>query len=379
MVAIQTSLDTQGKLSVLSSDAQYDLACACGTDDRDRRHRATNDRWLYPVSLPNGGYSVLFKTLISNVCVNDCRYCPLRANRDVRRCTLDPDETIRAFQKYWRAGKVFGLFLSSGVIGTPDATMDRLITIARLLRKREQFRGYIHLKIIPGASDAAIEEAVSLSSAVSLNIETAGERYFRQLSTKKNYMDEIIHPLKLISRLTSRGSRYSRVKQTTQFVVGAADETDREIVDYTWGLYRRLNLDRVYFSAYQHGLGETDLPGERAAVAHTDVLTREHRLYQVDWLIRKYGFAASEIPYDNQGLLSLTVDPKEMWAILHPERFPVDINRAPREELLRVPGLGLTSVNRILQSRVHGARVRTLRDIGRESKRLQKAATYLKF
>jgi len=186
---IHSKPDTHEKLSILSTDAQYDLACACGTGAEDRRHRSKdNDKWIYPVTLPNGGKSVLFKTLLSNVCSNDCKYCPLRADRDPRRCTLQPDEVVKAFMGYLRAGKVFGLFLSSGVIGTPDSTMERMNTIVRSLRRKEQFRGYVHLKIIPGASDEAIREALSLSSNVSLNIETAGEKQLSQsLGQEKLY------------------------------------------------------------------------------------------------------------------------------------------------------------------------------------------------
>lgn len=379
MVGIHTAPDTRGKLSILSADAQYDLACACGTNDQDRRHRGGDDRWIYPVTLQNGGHSVLFKTLISNVCTNDCKYCPLRADQDTERCTLEPEETVDAFMHYLRAKKVFGLFLSSGVIGTPDATMERLNSIARLLRKKEGFRGYIHLKAIPGASDAAIEEAVSLSTAISLNIETAGEEHFRKLSTRKHYSDDVIRPIKLISELTAKGGKWSRVRASTQFVVGASDETDHEIVKYTWGLYKRLKFGRVYFSAYQQGLGEPDLPGESLPGGSRDLLTREHRLYQVDWLIRKYGFASVEIPFDEHGNLSLDTDPKESWAQNHPERFPVDVNHAEMGELLRVPGLGPTTVDRILKRRMNGGRLGSLGDIGRPGKRLAKAAGYLKF
>lgn len=168
-------METIEKLKLLSADSQYDLACACGSNKDDRRRRGLDGRWLYPVSLPEGGYSILIKTLLSNACANDCRYCPLRLESNVRRCTLTPEEVANLFIEYVRRGKVFGLFLSSAVIGNPDHTMERINTVARLLRGRHQYRGYIHLKIIPGASDAAIEEAISLSTAVSLNIETRAE------------------------------------------------------------------------------------------------------------------------------------------------------------------------------------------------------------
>jgi predicted DNA-binding helix-hairpin-helix protein len=257
--------------------------------------------------------------------------------------------------------------------------MDRLNTTARLLRKRHHFRGYIHLKVIPGASNAAIEEAVSLASAVSLNIETPGEKNLVKLSTKKRYIQDIVDPIKLISRLTGPGERYERVKQTTQFIVGAAGESDAEIVKYMFGLYDRLKMHRVYFSAYQRGLGEASIAGERMGPESLkNTFMREHRLYQVDFLLRKYGFEESDIVFGQSGHLSLNTDPKEAWARSHPERFPVSVNRASRFELLRVPGLGPVTVKRILQRR-KTSRLTRIEDIGRAGARLSKAGRYLVF
>jgi predicted DNA-binding helix-hairpin-helix protein len=344
----------------------------------DHRRRSEDDKWIYPVALPDGGKVFLFKTLVSNACVNDCKYCPLRAGQDVGRFSLAPEELVKAFFEYYRARRVMGLFLSSGVIGNPDETMERVNTVASLLRKNE-FRGYLHLKVIPGASDAAIEEAVSLASAVSVNIETAGEESFGKLGTRKDYLKDIIRPIKLISTLTSKGSRYAKVKQTTQFVVGASDETDQQIVSYAWGLYKRLNLSRIYFSAYQRGLGEPDLPGELSTASNDGLLTREHRLYQVDWLIRKYGFKADEIPFEPDGNLSLVADPKEIWARRHPEFFPVHVNRAGKYELLRVPGFGPITVSRIIRSRRDGATIGSIEFLGKQGKRLRKAEKYVTF
>ncbi|UCG48529.1 MAG: radical SAM protein [Phycisphaerales bacterium] len=379
MVGIVSKPDTQRKLEILSADSQYDLACACGTGRDEHRRRSSEGRWIYPVTLASGGKSVLLKTLLSNVCTSDCKYCPLREQQDIRRCTLGVEEAANVFLDYYSRRKVHGLFLSSGVIGSPDATMERLNGVAKLLRRKHKFKGYIHLKVIPGAADAAIEEAVSLASAVSLNIETPGESYLRKLSSRKRYIEDIIEPIKLISRLTGRGSRYGRVKQTTQFMVGAAGEADREIVRYMFGLYDRLRLQRVYFSAYQRGLGDGAIAGENAAPNNAaDVFMREHRLYQVDFLLRKYGFAESDILFGPNGNLSLTVDPKETWARMHPEAYPVEINRASRLELLRVPGLGPVSVKRILERRRRG-RLTRLEDIGRAGARLEKAAKYLSF
>ncbi len=379
MIGIICKPNTREKLEILSADAQYDLACACGTSKDEHRQRSNDGKWIYPVTLPNGGKSVLFKTLISNVCTNDCKYCPLREQMNVRRCTLSPAETAKVFLDYYNQRKVFGLFLSSGVLGSADATMDRLNGVARLLRKKHGFRGYIHLKIIPGASDAAIEEAVSLSSAVSLNIETPGEKRLAKVSKKKRYIQDIIEPIKLISRLTGRGSRYQRVKQTTQFVVGAAGEPDTEIVKYMYGLYERLKMHRVYFSAYQKGLGDESIAGEQTGQERpTDILMREHRLYQVDFLLRKYGFKESDIVFEKNENLSLTIDPKEAWAMRHPEVFPMNINRASRFALLRVPGLGPVTVKRILEQRKTG-RIRHIGDVGKVGVRLKKAKQYLAF
>ncbi|MCF7975308.1 MAG: radical SAM protein [Phycisphaerae bacterium] len=370
--------NTQEKLEILGQDAQYDLSCACSSRPEESRHRGEGGKWIYPVSLPHGGTSVLFKTLLSNVCSNDCRYCPLREDQDLRRCTLTPEETVQTFLQYYQQGRVFGLFLSSGVMGTPDATMQRLNAVVEQLRRKHHFKGYIHLKVIPGASDAAVEQAVALASAVSLNVETPGAENMARLSQKKDYMRDIVAPIKLISRLTQKGGPYSRVKQTTQFIVGAAGEADQEIVRYMARLYDRVHMSRIYFSAYQKGLGDQAMVGEQQHVTPEQVFQREHRLYQVDFLFRQYGFSPSDIEYDAQGQLSLSVDPKERWALRHPEMFPVNVNTASRWSLLRVPGLGPLTVKRILKAR----RIRKfsgIEDIGKVGVRLARAANYLTF
>ncbi|MHC4757030.1 MAG: radical SAM protein [Planctomycetota bacterium] len=379
MVGIISKPDTQRKLEVLTTDAQYDLACACGTAKDEHRRRSSTGKWIYPVTLPNGGTSVLFKTLISNACSNDCKYCPLRSNIDTRRCTLSPDETANVFMDYLDRSQVFGLFLSSGLTGSPDNAMQRMTDTASILRKKHRFRGYIHLKVLPGSSPAAIQTAVSLSSAVSLNIETPGAQHLQKLSDKKNFLNDIIEPIKLISSLTTRGSKYQRVKQTTQFIVGASNETDAEIVKYSAALYERLRLNRIYFSAYQKGLGDSSLPAEQAQNQNPqNILTREHRLYQVDFLMRKYGFKGSEIPFEKDGTLSLDLDPKQHWADNHPETFPLNINSAPKHLLLRVPGLGPVTINRILKQR-RCSKLHSILDIAKPNKRLNKAEKYLVF
>src|SRR3990172_9469930 len=370
-------MDTLDKLKILSADSQYDLACACATGKDEHRKRGLDGKWLYPVTLPDGGYTVLLKTLLSNACSRDCKYCPLRAEKDTRRCTLKPEEAASVFMGYLKRREVSGLFLSSGVMGTPDYTMGKINAVARLLRYKHHFRGYIHLKVIPGASDAAIEDSLSLASAVSLNIEAPGEKRFNLLSDRKDYMKDIIHPMKLLSKLTSKGARFSRVKCTTQFIVGASDETDSEIVDYMFGLYHRLNFRRVYFSSYQKGLGDPGIPGEARPVSHSDqTFIREHRLYQADYLIRRYGFGEKDVYFDEGGQLIQDKDPKEVWAGRHPEFFPVRINSSNKETLLRVPGIGPDTTDRILKTRQE-RRIARLEDLGIKGKRLEKVRGYV--
>src|SRR3990170_6358497 len=372
-------MDTLEKLKILSADSQHDLACACGTGRDEHRRRGVDGKWLYPVTLHDGGYTVLLKTLLSNACSRDCRYCPLRAEKDTRRCTLKPEEAASVFMNYLKKREVSGLFLSSGVMGTPDHTMGKINAVARLLRYKYHFRGYIHLKVIPGASDAAVEDSISLASAVSLNIEAPGEKRFNLLSDKKDYKQDIIRPMKLLSKLTSKGARFSRVKCTTQFIVGASDETDSEIEKYLFGLYNRLNFNRVYFSAYQKGSGDPGIPGETRNMSNPDQpFIREHRLYQVDYLIRRYGFTEKDIYFDHEGQLMQDRDPKEVWAERHPEYYPVRINSSAREALLRVPGIGLDTAGRILKMR-SDRRIRCLEDLGIRGKRLEKVKGYVIF
>jgi len=274
---------------------------------------------------------------------------------------------------------VFGLFLTSGVVVNADYTMERINAVARYLRQRQNFKGYIHLKIIPGASDASIEEALSLATAVSLNIETPGKRHFEALSNKKNYEHDILQPIKLMGKLTGKGMKHERVKCTTQFIVGASDETDGEIVQSMSSLYNGLNFKRIYFSVYQKGLGSPDIPGERQFLSNPEErFMREHRLYQVDFLMRRYGFKGEDIPLDNSGNLRLDKDPKEVWAESHPEFFPLMINKADKEALLRVPGLGPDTVKWVLKTRKE-SKFHCLEELGVKGRKLQRMRKYLVF
>ena len=373
-------MDTQQKLEALADASRFDLSCACATQKGEHRVRDGEGKWLYPVSLPSGGTSIMLKTLMSNACTNQCLYCPYRGTSNVPRYSLTPEEIVTVFMDYVRRKRIHGLFLSSGVMRDPDHTMSQLLAVAGILRRKHQYKGYIHLKIIPGVSDGAIEESLRLASAISLNVEAPHRAAFEQLSKTKDFDRDIVRCVRRISDLTAPGAKYAGVKQTTQFVVGAADEKDSEIVKATFGLYRRLRLSRVYYSAYQRGLGEPQLPGERRQLLNPeDALTREHRLYQVDWLMRKYGFSAEEIPFQADGSLSLQTDPKTIWAQRNPQLFPLDVNRAEKFELLRVPGLGPTTVGRILKLRAEGTRFHSERELVSFSRRLGGVGKYLKF
>lgn len=362
-------MDITGKLDILARDAQYDLSCACSTKKpEEHRKRSKDGSWLYPVTVASGGSGIMLKTLVTNACSNDCKYCPLREEADTRRISISPDELARFFMELQAKRPLLGLFVSSGVSGTPDRTMERLIATAELLRNRYRYRGYVHIKIIPGASREAIDRALLFASAVSLNIETPGAGHFAKLSACKRYDEDIIGPLKYISEQTAKGSRFARVHKTSQFVVGALDETDREILKYTWGMYRRLGYDRLYYSAYQAGLGDPSIPGEQSshhapqpdrqgsllpvgAGTDTTMLMREHRLYQADFLYRRYGFSYDDLLFGPEGNLDLSRDPKQVWADRHPDRYPVSISQGSKEDLLRVPGLGPVLVDRIVKLR----------------------------
>ncbi|MHC4778341.1 MAG: radical SAM protein [Planctomycetota bacterium] len=371
-------MNTLGKLQILSRGSRFDLACA-GCGGTASRSRSAEGMWLYPVSLPNGGQSVMLKTLMSNACANDCGYCANRDAVDKDPCSLHPEEIASVFMELVKAKLATGLFLTSAVDSDPDATMERINGAARIVRKRHEFGGYIHLKILPGASTDAIRDTLSLASSVSVNIEVPQERAFRLLSSRKDYHRDILEPLRTVAELTSPGSRFSRVGQTTQFVVGASNERDTEIVTSAWKLYGKLHLNRVYYSAYQSGGGEGNIPGEtNPPLEPADLLTREHRLYQVDYLFRDYQWKPEDVPYDPQGNLRLDADPKEVWVEIHPEFFPLRLSSSSRAELLRVPGLGPVTVRRILRARRLG-RLRSLEEVGVRGKRAHKAEPYVLF
>jgi putative DNA modification/repair radical SAM protein len=345
-------VDVTSKIRTLGESAQYDLCNACGAATRERDDLG---RWIYPAALPDGKRVRVLKVLMTNVCEKNCYYCATRAGRDVPRTSFSPDELAAAFDRMYRADMVDGLFLSSGVCAGPGRTMDRMIACVELVRRRYGFSGYVHLKLLPGASEPHVERAVQLAHRVSVNLEAPSPERLAAIAPHKDFFHELTAPMRTAKRLIdASGGRLAPAGQTTQFVVGAAGEADREILSTTAELYGDLGLKRAYYSAFQPVSG-TPLDGLSPTPAW-----REHRLYQADWLLRFYGFHFDDLVFDADGNLPRTADPKLTYARAHPERFPLEVNRAPRDDLLRVPGLGPRSVTRILEWRRRG----TLRELG---------------
>jgi putative DNA modification/repair radical SAM protein len=356
------------KIDTLGESAQYDLCNACGSAPRTRDDLG---RWIYPAALPDGQRVRVLKVLMTNVCEKNCYYCGVRASRDVPRTSFTPDELARAFDRFQRADLVDGLFLSSGVCTGPDQTMERMIATVELIRTHYQFSGYIHLKLLPGTSEAHIERALQLAHRVSVNLEAPNADRLAAIAPRKNYFEELARPMRIAKRLMeASGGRLAPAGQTTQFVVGAAGEPDQEILSTTARLYSELDLRRAYYSAFQPVPG-TPLDGREPTPAW-----REHRLYQADWLLRFYGFTFDDLVFDARGNLPRASDPKKLYAQAHPELFPVEVNRASREELLRVPGLGPRSVGRILRWRRQGT-LQELRDLRKAGAVAERAAAYV--
>jgi putative DNA modification/repair radical SAM protein len=357
-------MDTIKKLAILGEGAsqEQELAAnqsmpACFSPQRItdpyQRHRNPvakgADRFLpggIHVSPVGGGKSVrLLKVLQTNICEFDCFYCEHRASRDVPRTYVSPEELAQTFMMLHRKKLVDGLFLSSGITKKIDTMQERMVQTAEILRNRHQFKGYIHLKIMPGASHAAVERTIELADRVSLNLEAPTPQHLARLSAKKDFLDGILTRMVWVKRLKETHSNLIRAGQITQFVVGAAGESDFDLMATTDQLYKQIGLRRAYFSAFSP---VPDTPLDHLPPAP---LLRQHRLYQADWLLRFYDFSLSEMVFDENGLLPLAVDPKMAWAMRHPEFFPIEIQTAPYEMLLRVPGIGPISAKRITELR----------------------------
>lgn len=321
-------MDTLAKLQLLGDSAKYDICSTTG---------GPGGPGICQSFTPDGRCISLLRVLLSNQCLRNCTYCPNRSSRDVPRAEFAPEELADLFINFYRRNYVAGLFLSSGVSGSADATMDKMLAVAELLRRRHNFRGYIHLKLIPGCSGGHIDEAVRLAQRVSVNCETPDGDSLARVAPGKDYRRDIIETMERVRKLTAAAPG----RQSTQFLVGAAGEQDKDILARTLEFYRHYNMQRVYFSAY------VPLSDSRQEAVP---LVREQRLYQCDFLLRQYGFGLDELVFQG-GNLPLDQDPKQAWAAANPQFFPLEVNRASRSQLLRVPGIGPRSSWRIVNLR----------------------------
>ncbi len=339
-------MDASRKLQIVAAAARFDI---CGYDAARSVRAAPPDphRFIYRAALPGGGCISLFKVLLTNACINDCAYCVNQVGRDRPRAGFQPHEMASLFMELQRKRLVRGLFLSSGIAGSPSRTMQEMVDTVDILRQRHEFKGYVHLKIMPGASQDCVEAACRVANRVSINMEAPTAHHLARLSSRKNLYDGIVERMRWAKQVMSANEGLVLSGQTTQFVVGAAGETDQDILRTTGALYREIGLRRVYFSAF-HPVADSPLEGLSATPP-----MREHRLYQADWLLRVYGFSSQELDLalGDKGQLSLVKDPKLLIARRQPWLFPVDINRAGYEELLRVPGIGPVSAGRIVEAR----------------------------
>lgn len=332
-----------------------------GGDPGSSLTKKQNSLGVYHAAMPGGKRIALLKTLLTSACERDCYYCPFRARRNFRRATFKPEEMANVFAQMNRAGVAEGLFLSSGIAGGGVRTQDRLLDSIDILRRKHAFRGYVHLKIMPGSERDQVLQAMRLADRVSINLEAPNTERLRNLAPHKIFLEELLQPLKWADEIrrtlppdrTFNGRWPSLV---TQFVVGAVGESDLEILTTTAYLIRELRLKRAYFSAFSP---VPDTPLENNAPENP---WREHRLYQASFLLRDYGFDLEDMPFLPDGRLPLEVDPKLGWARMNLSETPVEVNRADRRELLRVPGLGPKGVDAILQARRRG-KLRDLRDL----------------
>lgn len=351
-------MDVREKLEILGEAARYDVSCASsGVDKPGKAGKigSTSTAGICHSWTDDGRCLSLLKVLLTNACEYDCQYCANRRSNDIRRASFRPSELAELTIEFYRRNYIEGLFLSSAVAGGPDGTMERMNEVMRLLRGYG-FNGYIHVKIVPGASQELVEAAGLLADRASVNMELCTTRSLALLAPQKSPL-AIAAPMRYIadrmaigteeSRLFPSAGRFVPAGQSTQMIIGATPERDIQILGTAQRLYDGFGLKRVYYSAYIPVNESPNLP----ALITAPPLLREHRLYQADWLLRFYRFRSDELLDAASPDLDLEVDPKCAWALRHPERFPVDVNRAGLADLLRVPGVGPTSARRIVEAR----------------------------
>lgn len=349
------------KLNILADAAKYDVSCASGGSKRKNDNKGLGNAsrsGICHTYTPDGRCVSLLKILLTNYCIYDCIYCVSRRSNDIKRVAFTVDEVVELTINFYRRNYIEGLFLSSGIFKNADYTLERLVRIAKKLRVEHKFNGYIHLKTIPGASDELVQQAGIYADRLSINLELPSEKSLKLLAPDKNYAD-ITRPMttirnEIISIKDARkhfkkANNYAPAGQSTQMVVGATSETDYDILNTANTFYKTYNMRRVYYSGYVPVTADNRLPALGSSVP----MIRENRLYQADWLMRFYGFGVNELFENTSGSLDHDIDPKVSWALRNLQLFPVDINKAPKEMLLRIPGVGAHSVMKILSARLH--------------------------
>ncbi len=350
------------KLKTLTESAKYDVSCASsGTSRKSVKGGIGNaEGWGICHSFSEDGRCIsLLKIMLTNVCIYDCAYCINRRSNDIPRATFSVTELVNLTIEFYRRNYIEGLFLSSGVVRNPDYTMERLVRIAKELRLTHRFNGYIHLKSIPGASRELVNEAGRYADRLSVNIEIPNEQSLKMLAPDKDFRS-IFQPMNYIRQGVLQSAeerkkyrkalRFAPAGQSTQMIIGATPETDKDILNLSSALYGQPTMKRVYYSGYV----AVNTYDSRLPALKQPPLIRENRLYQADWLMRFYNFKVNEIVTEEYPLLDLEIDPKLAWALRNPSFFPVDVNRADYELLLRIPGVGVKSAMQIITSRRYG-------------------------
>ena len=347
------------KLAILADAAKYDVSCSSSGSNRKGVKGDLGNTSAFGIchSFTEDGRCIsLLKILLTNHCIYDCVYCVSRRSNDIKRAAFTVEEIVDLTINFYRRNYIDGLFLSSGVFKDPNTTMERLVRVAKKLRLEERFNGYIHLKTIPGASDELIREAGLYADRLSINLEIPTKEGLKLLAPEKDHKQmlsnvEFVKNELAINTIEKQKykhtPKFAPAGQTTQMIIGATNETDQKIIHVADYMYQKLALKRVYYSGYVPVLQDSRLPSLQSQVP----VVRENRLYQADWLMRYYGFAPNEIVDDRQPFLDLEIDPKLAWALRNSHLFPIDINQAPREMLLRIPGVGVRSVQKILMAR----------------------------
>ena len=380
-------MSTRQNLEILADAAKYDASCASsGTTKRDSRGGkgigSTEGMGICHAYAPDGRCISLLKILLTNSCIFDCHYCINRRSSDVKRARFTAKEVVDLTLNFYRRNYIEGLFLSSGIIRSSDYTMEQMVEVARSLREDHHFRGYIHLKTIPDADPALMQQAGLHADRLSINVELPTESGLKRLAPEKDGVRIEGAMGRIKAEMEDNGDarrkyrhapKFAPAGQSTQMIVGADAADDRAIITRASSLYDRHRLRRVYYSAF------SPIPSPSAVLPlQRPPLMREHRLYQSDWMMRFYGYDAREIAAATDaatGCLPLDIDPKLAWALAHRGTFPMDVNRAPREQLLRVPGLGVKAVDRIILSRRH-RRLR-LEDVARMTTSIKKLRPFL--